>query len=34
MINTGNQQNRSVVINSYSAQTLDALATIATELGL
>lgn len=32
--NAGNQQNRSVVINSYSAQTLDALATIATEIGL
>jgi hypothetical protein len=29
----GNQVNRSIVINSYSAQTLDALATIATELG-
>jgi hypothetical protein len=28
-----NQNNRSIVINSYSAQTLDALATIATELG-
>lgn len=31
--NAGNQVNRSIVINSYSAQTLDALATIATELG-
>jgi|EP01047_Picozoa_sp_COSAG01_P074359 hypothetical protein len=31
--NAGNQVNRSLVINSYSAQTLDALAAIATELG-